>query len=57
MDRYQTVGEIYYEPNGDMVIRAFGNPPEGFIFADGLEGGGTSLWSQTVCHVSAEARK
>jgi len=41
---YQPVGVIYYEPDGDGVIRVFGNPPEGFIFVDGFESGDISMW-------------
>lgn len=45
MASYQPVGVVYYEPDGDGVIRVFGNPPEGFIFVDGFETGDASAWS------------
>jgi len=48
MDSYQPVGVIYFEPDGNGVIRVFGNPPEGFLFFDGFESGATSAWSNSV---------
>jgi len=48
MTSYQPVGVIYYEPDGDVVILVFGNPPEGVIFFDGFESGETSAWSNSV---------
>lgn len=48
MVEHQPVAIVYYEPDGDGVIREFGEPTSGFIFTDGFESGDTITWSVTV---------
>ncbi len=48
MVEHQPVAVVYYEPDGDGVIREFGEPTSGFIFADGFESGDTIPWSPAV---------
>jgi hypothetical protein len=45
---YQPVGVVYFNPDGNGVIRVIGDPPEGTIFIDSFEGGNTSMWSKLV---------
>jgi hypothetical protein len=45
---YQPVGVVYYNPDGNGVIRVIGDPPGGAIFIDSFESGNTSMWSTSV---------
>ena len=45
---FQPVGVIYFNPDGNGVIRVLGDPPGGSIFIDSLESGNTSMWSTSV---------
>ena len=45
---YQPVGVVYYNPDGNGVIRVIGDPPGGAVFIDSFESGDTSMWSTSV---------
>ncbi len=45
---YQPVGIIYYNLDGDGVIRVLGDPPLGVIFVDSFESGNPSMWSTSI---------
>lgn len=44
----QPVGVVYYNPDGNGVVRVIGDPPGGTIFIDSFESGSTSMWSTSV---------